>query len=494
MSSNFYTSVIQHGNNILLRGVENNKKIKQKIPFKPYVFINSKIGNSPYRTLDGKVVDRLEFASINEAKEFVKKYEGIDSMPIYSPGSNVQLFIFDNYREKINYNPEEISVLNFDIEVDTKDGMPNIELANKKITTITIEHNDKYWVFGYNDYTVKKSNHHYTKCRDEKELLMKFLEKWQEIDPDVLTGWNINQFDIPYVLKRMRLVLSNEFANKLSPWGIIKERTFKGQFGRDQTEYEILGITSLDYIDLYKKFTYAKQESYSLDYICLVELGEQKIDYSEYGDLNGLYQNNFELYVDYNIRDVELVKKLDNKLKLIELVYAMAYDALTPFADTFTSVRFWETIINNHLLEKNIVPPIRKHFSGEGDTLVGAYVKDPKIGMSKWIVSFDLNSLYPSLIMQYNISPETFVRKLHGSVTIDDILNGEITDIITNLKDENQTITANLCLFDKDRRGFLPELMDKMYNDRVIFKKKMNQARVELKLVEEELKKRGISL
>jgi DNA polymerase elongation subunit (family B) len=290
-------------------------------------------------------------------------------------------------------------------------------------------------------------------------------------NPDVITGWNVEFFDIPYLVNRIRLLLGEEEAKKLSPWRHLEEHTIE-VYGRNQQAYRPMGIAMLDYLQLYKKFIFVKQESYRLDHIAFVELGERKLDYSAFETLDDLYEKDHQKFIEYNIKDVNLVSKLDDKLKLIELVYALAFDAKINFEDTFASVKPWDVIIHNYLMTQRIVIPFHQP-SKENDAIVGGHVKDPILGMHKWVVSFDLNSLYPHLIMQYNISPDTFVKKLNYDINVDAILKGGLKEIQHEYLDSNYTITANLCLYNKNKQGFLAGLMQKMYDDRVVYKDKM---------------------
>ena len=179
--------------------------------------------------------------------------------------------------------------------------------------------------------------------------------------------------------------------------------------GKDVTTYAPAGVAVLDYMRLYKKYSFKNQESYALDFISEQELGIKKLDYSEHGTLHNLFVNDFQKYIDYNIRDVELIDRLEEKLKFIEQVIALAYTAKVNYTDTFTTVRPWDIIIHNYLMDRTIVIPQIKRKSNY-ESLAGGYVKEPKPGMKKWVVSFDLNSLYPHLIMQYSISPEKIGR------------------------------------------------------------------------------------
>ena len=225
---------------------------------------------------------------------------------------------------------------------------------------------------------------------------------------------------------------------------------------------------------MYKKFTYKAQESYRLDYIAEVELGQKKLDHSEFDTFKDFYTKGWQKFIEYNIVDVELVDRLEDKMKLIELALTMAYDAKVNYADVFYQVRMWDNIIYNYLKKRDIVIP-PKIRSDKNEKYAGAYVKEPIPGKYDWVVSFDLNSLYPHLIMQYNISPETLLDERHPTATVDRILAEEINFELY----KDNAVCANGAMYRKDVRGFLPELMEKMYGDRVIFKKRMLQAKQE---------------
>jgi len=289
--------------------------------------------------------------------------------------------------------------------------------------------------------------------------------------PDVVTGWNIQLFDIPYICKRLNRVLGEKLMKRMSPWGLVTESK-KFIKGREHSVFDVGGCSVLDYLDLYKKFTYKAQESYRLDYIAEVELGQKKLDHSEFDTFKDFYTHGWQKFIEYNIVDVELVDRLEDKMKLIELALTMAYDAKVNYNDVFYQVRMWDNIIYNYLKKSDIVIP-PKIRSDKNEKYAGAYVKEPIPGKYDWVVSFDLNSLYPHLIMQYNISPETLLDERHPTATVDRILNEEIN--FEMYKDN--AVCANGAMYRKDVRGFLPELMEKMYGDRVIFKKRMLQAK-----------------
>ena len=265
--------------------------------------------------------------------------------------------------------------------------------------------------------------------------------------------------------------MGKEYLSQFSPWGVVNQSsariTAKG-FNKEQNYWDIMGVSILDYLDLYRKHTFVRRESYKLDYIGEVELGENKHE-NPYDTFQEFYSKDHQLFVEYNIQDVELVDKLEDKMQLIALHLTMAYEAKVNYQDVFGQVRVWDTIIYNYLRSKNIVPPAIQE-SKTSDGYEGAYVKDPVVGFHDWICSFDLNSLYPHLIMQYNISPETMVDLQKKT---EDMLNekSDLSDL------DGRTITPNGAQFRTDKRGFLPEIMDKLYQERVIYKNKMLKAK-----------------
>ena len=406
--SKFYTNVSRHMNNILVRGIKDGKPFKETVRYKPYLFVPSNKA-SEYHTLDGRPVGKVSFDSMSEGRKWAQENDSVANRQIYGLTDWQYLYIYDTQPGQIKYDPSQISLVSIDIECAISGGFPDVEKALNEITAITIGRNGYKTAFACGEYTPHQDNIKYYKCKDEAALLDSFLEVWNGSlhSADVLTGWNIEYFDLPYLVNRIKNVLGEGHAERLSPWGILRERDLEIR-GRKVTVYDPVGIAILDYIALYKKFTYTTQESYKLDYIAKIELGISKLDYSEYSNLDDLRFNDFQKYITYNIHDVELVEQLEDKLKLIELVYALAYDAKINYTDCLASVKQWDIITHNYLMDRSIVIP-QNNRNKDLRPFVGGYVKDPKIGASKWVVSFDLNSLYPHLIMQYSISPETLV-------------------------------------------------------------------------------------
>jgi len=469
----FYTNVQMIGNQILVRGYDNGKHVMFKEEYFPTLFVPSK-KDTKYKTLDGDNVEPIKPGSIKDCREFYKKYEGVDGFKIYGNDRYVSQYISDKYPEdEIKFDISKIKLVTIDIEVASENGFPDTESASEEILTITLQdYNTKQIItWGIHPFNIKQNNHNYIKCSSEYNLLSQFIEWWSNNTPEVITGWNIEFYDIPYICRRLSRVLGDKVMKRFSPWNLVSESEVTIQH-RKQICYDVGGITQLDYLNLYKKFTYTNQESYRLDHIAEVELGQNKLDHSEFDTFKEFYTKNWQKFVEYNIIDVELVDRLEDKMKLIELALTMAFDAKVNFGDVFYQVRMWDNIIYNYLKKRNIVIPPKER-SDKNEKYAGAYVKSPIPGVYDWVVNFDLNSLYPHLIMQYNISPETLMDERHPTVTVDRVLNKELN--FEKYKD--YAVCANGAMYRKDIRGFLPELMEKMYGDRVIFKRKMIEAK-----------------
>jgi DNA polymerase elongation subunit (family B) len=458
----FYTNASRRGDTIYIRGHDNGRRFTDKIQYKPTFYIPTK-DESEYRTLTDKSVSTFQPGSIKDSRNFIDRYKDAANYTIY--GSTQYTYTCLNELYDNNYDRKYIRIANIDIEVASEDGFPHPENADQPITAITIKMNGISYVLGVGEYTATYSTVKYINCKTEDKLILKFIDLWRHLDPDIVTGWNVQFFDIPYLYNRIQYMHDTKMANRLSPLGFVTDRHIKSGYGREQLLYNLAGIEVLDYLELYKKFTYSNQESYRLDHIANVEIGEKKLDYSEFATLHQLYKLDYPKFIEYNIRDVDLVERIDDKMKLIDLVIAIAYDAKVNYSDTFTQVRMWDVLIHNYLLDKKIVIPPKSKNEKEA-SYVGAYVKDPQIGMHKWIMSFDLNSLYPHLIMQYNISPETFINEKQV-ISIEDIINRNVDT------PKDKVMAANGYHFSRDKQGFLPEMMQKMYNDRVIYKQKM---------------------
>ena len=468
----FYTSALPWGDKILVRGYEKGRAYQRKVDFYPTLYVTSK-SQSSWQTLDGMYVDEIKPGTIKETKEFLKRYEGVEGFPVFGQTNYGYQYISDTYEDEIKWDMDLFKTFTIDIETSTEHGFPDIKLANEEILLITVKDlsSKKVITFGYSPtgdiYNNNREDVNYQAYTSEQSLLKDFVMWWQGNYPDAITGWNTDFFDVPYLVRRIDRELGESFSKKLSPWGILHERkTFIK--GNEEIHYDIAGISQLDYLELYKKYTYQKQESYRLDYIAEQELGDKKKE-NPTDSFKEFYTKHWQKFVEYNIHDVELVDQMEDKMRLLELHLTMAYNAKINPQDVYSQVRMWDAIIYNHLRKKKIVIPA-KTFSGKDAQFEGAYVKDPMVGMHKWVASFDLNSLYPHLIMQYNISPETLTsEKL--SVDVDKLLNQEIDTSYAKRRD--LAVTANGWCYRKDIKGFMPELMEQMYVNRSKFKKQM---------------------
>jgi DNA polymerase elongation subunit (family B) len=463
------------GDHFLVRGYENGKHFMTREKFYPTLFVPSK-KTTKYKTLDGECVEPIEPGTVRECREFVKRYDGVENFKISGNTGYIYQYISENYKQdEIKFDISKVKISTIDIEVASENGFPDVESAAEEILLITVQDytTKQIRTWGRGPFNNKQANVIYKGFRTEYELLNDFINWWmiETNTPEVVTGWNSELYDMPYLVRRISRILGEKLMKRLSPWGLVTERETI-IMGRKHISYDVGGITQLDYLNLYKKFTYKAQESYRLDYIASVELGQKKLDHSEFDTFKDFYTNGWQKFVEYNIIDVELVDRMEDKMKLIELAIVMAYDAKANYADVFYQVRMWDAIIYNYLKKRDIVIPPKER-SDKDSKYAGAYVKEPIPGKYDWVVSFDLNSLYPHLIMQYNISPETLLPERHPSATVDRILNQEI-----NFEPySDNAVCPNGSMYRKDVRGFLPELMEKIYTDRTIYKKKMLKAK-----------------
>jgi DNA polymerase elongation subunit (family B) len=405
----FYTNVFNQGNYIYVRGFdEDGERIQKTYTYEPYLFVKEN-KDSPYKDIHGNNVRQINFDNIRDARDFVKKYNDIDGMQIYGYDRWAYTYIYDNYRN-CDYDASKMNIVYIDIEVQSDDGFPEPKKAEKEVTAVCLIRGDMRIVLGIGDYEHDDKNTYYLKCDNEIMLLRKFLKVWENLDMDVLSGWNSEFFDIPYMYNRISKLLGEEHAKRMSPWGKVREYTMN-QGIKEQQGYELYGISHLDYLAVYKKFCLAPRESYRLDYIAQLELGENKIDYSEYGNLYTLNRENHQKFIEYNIHDTVLVQRLEEQLGYMNVIFALTYDSGCNHNDGLSTLTIWDTIIHNYLMEQNIVIPAKKNDRKDFPQIAGGYVKDPQVGMHDWVMSFDLNSLYPHLIMQYNISPDTMSKK-----------------------------------------------------------------------------------
>ena len=469
----FYTNISQWGNNLLLREVIDGKRVNRKVKYSPTLYCPV-MRETNFKTLEGKYVTPIKHQTMRDAKEWVEQYKEQPHL-LYGNTQYQYSFLYENY-PNLEWSLDDVLIATIDIEVACENGFPNPQDAIEPLLSITVKNhaNKQIFVWGVGEYKTTRPDVAYVNCENEKELIYEFLKFWQMNQPDVITGWNTEFFDIPYLCNRIKKLCGEDDLKKLSPWRSVSSKNIYSM-GRSHQVWDIQGIAALDYYDLYRKFTYTNQESYRLDHIAYVELGERK-DGNPYDTFRDWYTNDFQSFIDYNITDVEIVDKLEEKMKLIDLCLTMAYEAKVNYTDVLGSVKYWDILIHNYLMDKGIVVP-QKVEREKSEKYEGAYVKDPQTGMHEWVLSFDLNSLYPHLIMQYNISPETMKsEQTVPNMSVDKLLDKQIDTSIL----KNTTMTPNGALFRTDKKGFLPEMMQKMYDDRVRYKKAMLEAKQNL--------------
>ena len=477
MTNKFYTSVVRYGDKLLYRGYdENGLATKSRIPFKPTLFMSGE-SEEGWTTLDGIPMQPVVFESMSEAKDFNKRYENVSNFEIAGNTNYVAQFIAEEWPNQIHYDRSLIKTANIDIEVFSADGFPSPEDAAHPITAICMrEDTGTYWVWGCGDYTTTREDVLYIKCDNEVDLVRKFVRRMEEYAPNVITGWNTRFFDIPYLYNRMvKLFGDDTLAKRMSPWGLIKERNITIN-GKQNQEYIINGIEQLDYLEVFKKFTYntlGQQESYRLDHISHVVLGERKLSYEEHGNLHTLYEQDYQKFIDYNVKDVELVHNLDVKLDLLDLIFTMAYKAGVNYNDTLGTTAIWDTIIYRLLNNQKIAVP--KKVEKPKTPYPGGYVKEPQVGSHDWVTSFDLNSLYPNIIVQYNMSPETVMDGFQNGVSVDKFLDGSV-----NIGQQGYSVAPTGIRFTHDREGVIPTVIKQYYTERRIIKKEMLKSQQEM--------------
>ena len=471
---NFYKNVIEHNGKLLIRGILNGKEYKDKIDFGPTLYALTQ-EHSQYKTLQGQFLKPIEFRTIKDARRF-KRDTATENSPIFGLERYHYQYIGSEYPEDIKWDKDQIKIFTLDIETTCEGGFPDVENPVEQLLCITVKNqsNKQIITWGVGDFKTDRPDVTYIKCKNEKQLLFEFMKFWIKQYPDIITGWNTKFFDLPYLMNRIRLLAGDKVANRMSPWNLIKREEIHVR-GRPQTVYQLYGIVNLDYLDLYKWFIPQRQESYKLDFIGELELGRGKDD-AGYDTFKDWYTKDFQSFVDHNIQDVEIVDALEDKLGLIDLSLTVAYESKVNYDDIFSQVRVWDTLIANHLMKKNICVPPREEHSKE-TKYEGAYVKEPKVGQHKWVTSFDINSLYPHIIIQYNISPEKILGESSHGVNVNKMIDMKVP--LNYLQTEGACLTPNGAKFKNDSQGFLPEMMEQMYNERVIYKKRMLKAKKE---------------
>ena len=519
MSKDFYINVYHKGNYLLVNEYKDGIRCYNKYEFQPSLyFIDKSNINSKYKTIEGIPLSRKLYNSISDCYKNLEDINSISNMRVFGTKSYKMQWINENY-DNIECDFNLIRNVFIDIETCCELGFPDPTKAPEPINAITYYDSilKKYYVMTLKDYgkvVINDEECILIECEHEKQLLETFLKIWKGNYPDNISGWNIEKFDIPYIINRITKVLGKDYVNLLSPFNIVRAKTYKDERAQDQVKYDIIGINDLDYLELYKKYSMGERPSYSLKYITTFELGETKLDHEEFANMHLFYKENYQKFIEYNIQDVKLITKLDDKLKYIQLVTQIAYLAKINFRECFSPVATWESLIYNHQIKKGILFEIKDN-DIDDSSYTGAFVKQPVPAKYNWVVSFDLNSLYPSLIRQFNISPEKIISEDErnrfiysfkdknynlyqalSSSNSDIIMNGIInkefnTDII---KQNNIVLTGSGYLFKRDSKGFMPEIMEYIYNQRRSVKKLMLEHESTAEKIKIEIHKNNIDI
>lgn len=439
----------------------------------------------------GKYLKRIDHANMSKAYQFRKRCESQD-ITIYGMDDHVCRYMTDTHNN--DYKIENVRIFFIDIENYMKDAEGNkfgIDPlgAHGELTAITIydTYDKKYHVFGTHVWENKEYpdlDIEYYHATSEHDLLMEFLLFWTGNYPDIVTGWNSGIYDIPYIINRMNQVLGEEKTKKLSPWKKITKREFTGSFGKTQTEYNIYGVAGVDYLETYKKNTFHKQESYKLDFIAEAELGKGKLDYHDegYKDLDDLHDRNYQRYLDYNIRDVESMVQIDDKNGFMGIVIGIAHYAIINYNEVYSVLRCWDSIRHTYMKEQGIISSPKSR-NEKSDKFTGAYVKEPRPAMYKWVVTFDLTALYPSIIMTCNIGDETLLtydelpsplQKYYERDISQNIVDGNMTPEWHNvLVDNNLAMAANGTFYKNQVQSIQSILSEDILAKRKVFKTEM---------------------
>lgn len=477
----WYTSVKCVGDKILVRGYYDGLPYQDINEYQPTVYVKSK-EPTEFKSLQDEFLKPINPGTIRDTRKFLEKYKDVDGFKLYGNESPVYQYIADAFPEKIEFQMDKHRIYYLDIETTSEFGGVDVESAREQILLITIMDyvSKKTITFGSRPYSKLIENNTYIECKNESELLERFLKFWEKSYADAVSGWNIETFDIPYLVKRIEKSLGDNQAKRLSPWKIVRPKNIiDRRTDKTYETYEIYGVNVIDYLPYFKKYAGIGVENNKLDTVAKEVLKETKLDHTEYETFADFYTKDWDLFVEYNIVDTQLIDKLEKKLRLLQLAFTLAMDSKVNPEDTLSQGRMWDAIIYNHLLAKGIIIPTKKTSEEKTEKYKGAFVKPPQIGMFKWVATFDVSSLYPSLIRTFNISPETLVQERNYNVSIDSIVDNSFTPLPEH---SDYCICANGSMYRRDTQGFLPKIMEEMFNERSVYKKKMLQYQKEYEL------------
>lgn len=457
---------------------ENGKRIKVENSFEPYLYVESLNWDGPGQatSIFNTNLKKISF------KNSYERYKFTNETSITRLFHNIgieQQYLIDTFSSTVDspeFSQHPLKIWYLDIEVYAKDEFPTADKAKYPINLITIYDSleKTYYTWGLQQYKPKKSNSKYVYCKTERELLLNFLSFMKKDHPDIITGWNIEQFDIPYIINRYINVFDKEKAQEISPVNALFYReAIAEKFGKTLGRWIIYGMSCIDYLEAYRTFTPGEKESYSLNFISELELGEGKLAINA-TNLANLSETDWEQFVDYNIQDVELVVRLEEKRNILKLVRILAYKGLTQFERALGKVAIVTGAVALQAAKQGFIIPTFKNDKVR-DEYNGGFVKEPDKGLRKAVVSYDANSLYPSVILSLNISPETKIGKITNKTDSDvtiRLTNGKDVVLSTEkftklLQKEQLSVSKYKILYTQKFKGVVPNLIDRLYKERV---------------------------
>lgn len=492
-----FINIETRGNHLLVR--EYGKDFVDS-SFQPELYFISQHKSEVKTMVGGHSAVPIVYDNIKEFNDAIRQAENYGE-DIFGSRNAINQYANSRYNGDQELDMSEYKIFNIDIEVDVTTGeFPTPLKSAEKINAITVIFAGSIYVWGlaYEGASFKPADDViYMEFTTERDLLTSFVKFWAFHKPHIITGWNIEGFDIPYIWNRCCKVIGKDLTSSISPWDWVTTKKGYDKFGNERDVVVIKGVSVLDYLLLYQKFEFAPRENYKLDTIAHAELGESKIDYSEYGSLMKLYREDYQKFMEYNIKDTLLVERLEEKKKLIELAITIAAYGKINLDKVFMTIPIWESIVYNRLIDRNIVPKIRTQQQAKAEPYDGAFVKDVVAGLYKWLGSFDLASLYPSVLRQWNIGPETLVDPrevpeelayLLAETHVETLLDKKYD--LSALKDHGMTMTANGYFFRTETKSHFSKLMEDLFNERKKEKGLMKKYKNELLKVREEIAKR----
>lgn len=491
----YYTSVFRRGDNVFIREISGKgKRENLKIKYEPTLYFVDKDGDSGYKTLKGEPLKGVKFSSISQAKAYADATDKV----IYGYNRWEYACLQQRYSHEIKHDFSELKVVWLDIETESIGHFSSVENPDQPITLIQLLYRGTFYIFGTDIYESYDDKVKYIKCSDEIDLIKKFVHLFRKIDPDILSNWNGSGFDVPMIYSRMKYLDMEDLFKKLSPFNMID--VYEDEvFGKPQLRVDILGVQNLDYMNMVRKFDQRRFINYKLDTVAKEITGKQKVKYV--GNLGELRVSNFEQFVAYGIRDVQLLQDIDDSVNLIELLVMLGYKSKTNFEDAFYQVRMWDCTFNDYLITQGIQVPYREFGTDyitedydEDERYEGAYVKPVVPGKYNWVISDDVQSLYPSIIMAWNMSPETY--RGFAQKNVDYFVNqfAQDEEFKNMIKNNNVSVASNGSMFSREKLGFIPDVLNAEFLARVDAKNKAKDAKKEMEKIKKILTERGVSI